>query len=340
MSSLAQTLLVVPGSPPESYLSLNIVPSYVALPDECLPVNAQRRRHNARNVDPSFRSGGLGHIYGQGIVNITDEVQSKRRDVYVALKMQAIEDGLMKDDWKEQKKKRKEEDKEEKKLEKALGNPNSRASRQKRKVLKGYRDELAKGKAGKENKGNNAPEMKGVPGQSMLMGEGADLVHESDRCLMLVRVAQEGWEEMEWSIPASNAVAGAGPAPTAISSSQRTARRNDLVGDLLSSLGPSSQAAQSPISASQAPPLPISSQSSPFAPLRKSTNPFKSGSSTGRFGTATAPVATLAASNSSSTDPFGGSFGDSSAKKRRFEGNAEGEQKRRGMKMFSGARLS
>ena len=251
-------------------------------------------------------------MYGTDVTSVADEDSAFRGRVRVALKMQAMDDGLIPDyrdmTYKEM---RDELEKEERKKE-----------RDRKKLTKGY----------------GGPNIKKAPVRAKKGMQAEAEVVKGEAALMLVRVGQEGWDRMTWSTASREQKGSAMPTV----STQRAERKGDLVGDILGLMQPRSQNSQSVPLASQLadikpdlPPAPFSQAVPTPAPR---ANPFTFARKTAT-GTTTSASQNSEARVPSSSPEMLSRFANSqgSTKKRRFAGAEaiQGEAKRRGMKMFT-----
>ena len=321
LAGLNATLLGPSSSGSSQYRALHLTPNYQPLnpdymPDPPLPPHKLLKYSETS----AYRTGGIGQVYGSGVRMIKDDGAALRSNVRTALKMQAMDDGLIPEEryeWMteaEQKKHKKQWKAQTAREEKA-------AERARIKVTKGYKEPkvpAVKKAATVPSKQVEREEVKGEAG------------------MMLVRVGQEGWDRLTWTVGASVETQKSGGA---LMGSQRTERKANLVGDILGLIQPSASLSQAGPACSETIDLASSPMSSPshsqskLTPIR--TNPFAAA----RRSPSQTPFAYSQNQNaaSSSSPEMTNSIEGSQGKKRRFGGvdASQGDVKRRGMAMFT-----
>lgn len=326
---------------PTPYRSLNLIPSYAALIPAHLPnpssTSTLPRWQPTRTETTAYLAGGVGQLYGAGVGNMADEVRMFRQDVTTSLYMQALEEGLHDES---------DSDKEDRWWEKK-SKAKKKAKVYKRKPAAGDADKskmFVAGSQGRQEVVDVENHKQGIKEQ------------------MMVRVAQDGWERLTWSVGNGNAVVKA--------EIKKTGQKSDLVSDIMSATSSSSSSSSSkkqastPSTSRQTPsaknkPTPpganlfrpmVKAPTSAFPvskpsvsatifasmPKRASSNPFNTPGSRSSNAFGVQPLSSSPVEPTSSVESKG--FG-TTGKKRTWGGVAEEGAKRRGMKMFSGARM-
>ncbi|KAK4685695.1 hypothetical protein P7C73_g4448, partial [Tremellales sp. Uapishka_1] len=298
--NLSQTLL----GPNVNYLSLHIVPSHQPLSPQWQPeppVSRPRADFTALTSRTSvYRGGGIGQIYGSGVSYIPDIERDQRDNLAIALRIEAEEETAGS-------------------YSKKRRSPWDRDLDVKPRKPEIYKEKKVKGQTADERS------------RRFAVGVRADVEEESIRGareLMMVRMVHEQWEKLSW-VPGGARRAISTIVPTApirvdTGSTQIRKGKGNIVGDILG--------------ATAKPPIPT--PSNPFKPKPTSMAPTQSPSP--RLSTPMASNPFRNASQALRPNPLAAdslSFAAPSTKKRDWSGGSGTvEAKRRGMKMFGGAR--
>jgi hypothetical protein len=260
-------------------------------------------------------------VYGAGVRNMPDEVRKFRSDVTTALYMDASAEGL------HQEPRAGEEDRWWKKGSKAKKN----TAKPRKEPTAAVGDRSKQFVSGGRYQARPIDEREPTGGMSEFM---------------MVRVAQDGWENFSWSLGQGSAVAKVEPKKVHI-------RPNSLVNDMLSSTSTGNHRPTPKIIAVPSLNRAVAPTSNPFRPTAKPTvspsvtifkptaasfmltphTPSVTGNRSGNPFSSSSPIEP---SSSAESDVF------ASNTKKRSWGNTEyagQESKRRGMRMFSGARI-
>ena len=162
---------------------------------------------------------------------------------------------------------------------------------------------------------------------------------KGDPKLMLVRMIEDGWEEMTWgtSVKAREAPKEGGNSSNVHSGRIRVKSAAAMVDDLINATSRSSQSRPfRPFQPSSSSPAPTSSPPTeiPFSQYKRpSLNPFRTSTSTPTV-TGVRPLSQSQSQSPSNTDQSGFTSSQNT-KTKRFGGADTGEKKRAGMRMFT-----
>jgi hypothetical protein len=247
-----------------------------------------------------YRADGVGVVYGQGVSSIANPVNELRRAVKnlpIAWQIDedqrnGIERKRVSSDW-------------------------DRDGRVKR-VRDHWKEEIK-------------PKPKCFDAEKLKKKKGTKIVEvKGDPRLMMVRMIDEGWEQLKWysAVPATNLSA---TQPSSQGSQMRRSASNALMSDILSAAPPKVSGPFRPVhSSSPASSPPAETPTHKARPPKPSLNPFRVSSATPNG------VKPLKARLEMPTFTEGESFDRGSAeKKMRFGGAGSAEKRRSGMKMFT-----
>lgn len=299
---LCTTLLRIP-----EYIALNIVPTTTQMSARHTPFPASDMVASTSRPRPTgtYRADGVGAIYGKDVHSVADPIKDLRRAVnYLPQAWQKETDDL-----------------------------NGIV----RKQVRSDWDWDGKPKFAKRSWGDeDKPKPKYFKVEEKRRRKEPEI--KGDPKLMLVRMIEDGWEEMTWgtSVKARETPRDVGGSSNVRSSRIRTKSATAMVDDLINATSSSSQSR--PFRPFQPPSSSPAPTSSPPAEIpssrikRPSLNPFRTSTST-PSSTGVRPLS-QSQSQSQSPDEFGFTSSQN-IKTKRFEGADIGEKKRAGMRMFT-----
>ncbi|WVW79419.1 hypothetical protein I302_101388 [Kwoniella bestiolae CBS 10118] len=273
----------------KSHISLNIHPSHRPIEEKFLPQSSTnnntpsyeewkaKRQMAERTV---YRGNGVGQIYGSSVSGVTDEVGDFRKRRKIAIEMEGKEseqDRYAEMSSVEKRNYTRQKNKEEKEWREAMYKwKTDDVPKSKPKIYKG------RGKKGEAERSKSF--VMGTQGEQILI----DKLSRDDRSLMLVRMVNDDWERLSWTVNAGTAESNQktkGGFDVAKTSLTQKIRATNLVEGLLgSTMSTFSSSQQSSSQSSQSNPFkqpssqPTLSSSpihSPQTPQRD-RNPFKS----------------------------------------------------------------
>ncbi|OCF79146.1 hypothetical protein I204_01093 [Kwoniella mangroviensis CBS 8886] len=207
IDKLCLTLIKLPEntSSDKSHISLNIIPSFRPIEDRYLPESSTHtptEKAWENKWDPAqktvYRGNGIGQIYGTSVSRVADEVEDFRKRRKIAIEMEGKEselDRYANMSTNEKRNYTRQKNKEEKEWREARYHWKTKDKdeiKPKPKIYKG------RGKKGDAERSKSF--VMGTKGEQLLI----DKSSKDDKSLMLVRMVNDNWDRLTWTLNAGS----------------------------------------------------------------------------------------------------------------------------------------